>query len=124
MKSLTTYLILLVLYYSRGTSIGTVNKTRFTSVDQLNSDALWLYNQQPSQQCLCTVLSQYNNVLLFNSSSNGSCQLFFSLPYTYTMNYNINSTIITTTKSSTLLFKSGMVNGPHKQFSFTNNQYF
>ncbi len=92
MLTLVIYSIFLVSCYS--IPIGTVNQTRFTSVDQLNSDAIWINNQFSPKECLCTVLSQYNNVLLFNSYSNGSCQLFISLPYTYTMEYNFNSTII------------------------------
>ncbi len=74
--------------------IGTVNNTRFTSVDRLNTDSIWIDHQISPQHCLCTVLSQYSNVRLFNSYSNGSCQLFFSLPFTYTMEYNSNATII------------------------------
>ena len=77
-----------------GISIGTVNRTRFTSVDRLNADAVWIHNQSSPRQCLCTVLSQYRNTRIFNSYSNGSCQLFFSLPVTYTMEYNFDSTLI------------------------------
>jgi hypothetical protein len=84
-----------ILFVScHGIPIGTANQTRFTSVDRLNSGAIWINNQLSPKQCLCTVLSQYSNVLLFNSYTNGSCQLFFSLPYAYTMEYNFNSTII------------------------------
>jgi hypothetical protein len=88
----TIHSILFAVCYGR--SIGTVNRTRFTSVDQLDTGTVWLYNQLTPQQYLCTTLSQYNNVLLFNNYVNGSCQLFFSLPCTYTMESNINSTII------------------------------
>jgi hypothetical protein len=77
-----------------GIRIGTVNNTRFTSTNGLNSGTVWIHNQTSPKQCLCTALSEYNNPLLFNSYSNGSCQLFFSLPYTYIMEENINSTII------------------------------
>lgn len=86
------YSILLASCHSK--SIGTSNRTRFTSVDRLNTNTVWINNQFSAKQCLCTVLSQYNTALLFNSYSNGSCQLFFSLPYTYTMEYNVNSTLI------------------------------
>lgn len=92
MLILVIYSILLTICHAQ--LIGSVNKTRFTSIDRLNTNTLWIYNQTSSQQCLCTVLSQYTNVLLFNSYINGSCQLFVSLPYTYTMEYNENSTII------------------------------
>ncbi|UJR37464.1 hypothetical protein I4U23_030167 [Adineta vaga] len=75
-------------------SFGTVRRARFTSVNQLNSDTIWLNNQSSSQECLCTVLRSYNNTFLFNSYTNGSCHLFFSLPYTYRMEFHINSTTI------------------------------
>ncbi|CAF1439906.1 unnamed protein product [Adineta ricciae] len=75
-------------------TIGKVSTARFTSIDQLNTGTTWISNQLTVEQCLCTALLQYTNVLLFNSYSNGSCQLFFALPYTYTMEYRNDSTII------------------------------
>lgn len=74
--------------------IGTVNRARFTSIDQSNDDTVWLEQQFSPEKCLCTVLYQYKNVLLLNSYSNGSCQLFFSLPFAYKMESNTDSTII------------------------------
>ena len=92
MLLIVIYSILVGLCYGR--LIGTSNRTHLTSVDQLNLNTTWITNQFSPKQCLCTALSQYSNVLLLNSYSNGSCQLFFSLPYTYTMRYHVNSTLI------------------------------
>ncbi|CAF1067751.1 unnamed protein product [Adineta steineri] len=89
---LTIHSLLFTICYS--VPFGKVNKTRFTSRDLLNSEAIWLSNQLTPEKCLCTVLSQYNNTPLFNSYQNGSCQIFFSLPYTYTMEYRNDSTLI------------------------------
>ncbi|CAF1592459.1 unnamed protein product [Adineta steineri] len=89
---LTIHSLLFTICYS--VPFGKVNKTRFTSRDLLNSEAIWLSNQLTPEKCLCTILSQYNNTLLFNSYQNGSCQVFLSLPYTYTMEYRNDSTFI------------------------------
>ena len=80
--------------FSHAVSIGKVNTSRFTSLDQLNQDAVWIYNQSSNQRCLCTVLSLFPNALLFNAFNNGSCQLFFALPFTYIMQYHPQSTLI------------------------------
>ena len=74
--------------------IGTVNTSRFTSLDQLNQDALWIVNQSSPRRCLCTVLARFPTALLFNSFTNGSCQLFFSLPIAYTMQRHPQSTLV------------------------------
>ena len=85
---------LTAIAFSHALSIGTVSMSRFTSLDQLNVDALWIHNQSSPRQCLCTVLSLFPTALLFNAFNNGSCQLFFALPFTYIMQYHPQSTLI------------------------------
>lgn len=89
------YLVYLVIVpLADGRAIGTVNNARFTSRDLLNTESAWIENQSSAQACLCTVLSTYTDVLLFNHFTNGSCQLFFALPFTYTMLSESTATIV------------------------------
>ena len=92
MLALTICSVLITI--CQGVSFGKVNTSRFTSLDQLNVDALWIHNQSSPRQCLCTVLSLFPTALLFNAFNNGSCQLFFALPFTYIMQYHPQSTLI------------------------------
>jgi hypothetical protein len=90
-------IIIVLIYPSFGSlSIGHVNKTRFTSVDQLNQDSIWYYNFTTWSQCVCAVLSGSfsSTAVALNFYQNNSCQLFIALPVTYTMELNINSTLI------------------------------
>jgi hypothetical protein len=93
-KMLILTICLTIAALSHAAPIGTVNTSRLTSLGQLNRDALWIQNQSSSRQCLCTVLSRFPTALLFNSFSNGSCQLFFALPFTYTLQSHPQSTLI------------------------------
>ncbi len=77
-------------------SIGRVNNTRFTSVDHLNIDSIWLSTFKTWSQCLCAILSSNfsSTAIALNMYLNGSCQLFVTLPFTYTLERNKNSTLI------------------------------
>lgn len=83
-----------IIRISFSISIGSVNNARFTSVDLLNENTVWINNQFSVEKCLCTILASYPHVLLFNSFTNGSCQLFFALPYTYKMLSHSTSTLV------------------------------
>ena len=84
----------MVLRMSFAVSIGRVRNARFTSVDLLNTDAVWINNQSTAAKCLCTVRVAFPTASLFNSFTNGSCQLFFALPYTYKMVSSPSTTLI------------------------------
>ena len=92
----TILVILLVSLTCAASSLGRVNKTRFTSIDHMNSGSLWLSSYTTWSQCVCTALRSNfsSNVLALNSYANGSCQLFLQLPSSYTMESNNNSTLI------------------------------
>ena len=77
-----------------GIPIGTTNKTVFVSLSPTAVSTVWINNQSSARQCLCSALSGYTNVRLLNIFTNGSCQLFFTLPYTYTLQHNDDSTLI------------------------------
>ena len=76
-------------------SIGRVNQTRFTSVINTNDNSIWLSNFTTWTECLCAILSNdFSSTIAFNIYLNGSCQLFLTLPITYRLERNINSTLI------------------------------
>ena len=92
----TILVILLVSLTCATPYLGRVNKTRFTSIDHINSGSVWLSGYTTWSQCVCTVLQSNfsSDILALNSYTNGSCQLFPQLPSTYTMESNNNSTLI------------------------------
>ena len=77
-------------------SIGRVNNTRFTSTIDSNDNSIWLSDFTTWSECLCTVLSNnlFSSAVAFNLYLNGSCQLFLTLPITYRMEKETNSTLI------------------------------
>lgn len=76
-------------------SIGRVNQTRFTSVISTNDNSIWLSNFSTWSECLCAIFSNdFSSTVAFNIYQNGSCQLFLTLPVTYRLERNINSTLI------------------------------
>lgn len=76
--------------------IGRVNETRFTSMIDSNDNSIWLSNLTTWSECFCVVLSNdlFSSAIGFNMYLNGSCQLFLTLPITYRLEKNINSTLI------------------------------
>ncbi len=89
--------ILLICSSIDSLSIGHVNNTRFTSVDHLNIGSIWLSSSYATwSQCVCAVLSSNfsSMAIALNMYRNGSCQLFITLPFTYTLEINNNSTLI------------------------------
>ena len=88
----------ILLICSSGDSIqtGRVINTRFTSVDQLNIGSIWLFNLTTWSQCVCDVLSGRfaSTAVALNMYRNGSCQFFTTLPYTFTLETNPNSTLV------------------------------
>ncbi len=93
---LVTIGILLTLPSVDSSSVGRVNNTRFTSVDQLNIGSIWLFSFSTWSQCVCEVLSSnFSSIAIaINMYRNGSCQLFTTLPSTFTLEVNTNSTLI------------------------------
>lgn len=92
------FIQLIIIYSSvECLSIGRVNNTRFTSLNHLNTNSIWLSNFTRWSECMCAILSSSNyssTAVALNMYRNGSCQLFIQLPITYTLEVNSNSTLI------------------------------
>ncbi|UJR36267.1 hypothetical protein I4U23_028997 [Adineta vaga] len=76
--------------------LGRMANSRFTSVDRQNQNSLWFSMFNNWYECVCMVLSSplSSTAIAINMYRNGSCQLFVTLPLTYTMEINTNSTLI------------------------------
>ncbi|CAF1543311.1 unnamed protein product [Adineta steineri] len=87
----------LLIYASvKSLSVGRVTGARFTSLNRLNVGSMWLSTFNSWYECMCSVISMNlsSTALALNMYQNGSCQLFVSLPLTYTMETNQDSTLI------------------------------